>query len=148
MTPLNKQNVESISQSKRRKFNDGQFGTIILQFLVGSLVSLGGAAFAAFAFSSYGRTIGIVHLSIGILGLAVGIYAASSRSWPRQFLITVNVLTIAYSSLSEVLVEVQSLLPLDAALDSLIGTIIAIIMSGAVIYLVSSKSKTQDTATN
>jgi hypothetical protein len=108
-----------------------------LQFLVGVLVTIGGAAFATLASSSFGRSLGLVHLSIGLIALAGGFIALSTKSWSWQFLLVINVLTIAYSSSSEGLVQMDSLLPLFASLASLIGTIIAIIMSGAIISLLA-----------
>jgi hypothetical protein len=38
--------------------------------LVGGLVTLGGASFALFAVDSFGMELGLIHLTIGLVGLA------------------------------------------------------------------------------
>ncbi|HKW04331.1 MAG TPA: hypothetical protein VJN71_03430 [Nitrososphaerales archaeon] len=112
-------------------------GTLVtvLQFLVGALVTMGGTLFATLALNEYGRSLGIAHLSIGLLALAGGFVAWKRAPWSRSYLLAIDALTIAYSTTSETLVQVQSLLPSYASLGSLIGTVIAIIMSGVIIYL-------------
>ncbi len=124
--------VESVSGNKRP-------AVTVLQFLVGALVTLGGSAFAAFAFTAFGRSLGLTHLSVGVIGIIGGFVALRARSRSWRFLIIINALTIVWSSLSESLVEIDSLLPTSASMDSLIGTIIAIIMSGVIIYLLTRK---------
>ncbi|MHB8566443.1 MAG: hypothetical protein ACYC7D_08590 [Nitrososphaerales archaeon] len=107
---------------------------MVLQFLVGALVTMGGALFATFALNDYGRDLGTVHLSIGLFSLVGGFVAWKRPPWSKFYLLAINALTIAYSTASETLVQVQSLLPSQSSLGSLIGTIIAIIMSAAIIY--------------
>jgi hypothetical protein len=107
---------------------------VTVQFLVGALVTFGGASFVTFAISIYGKSIGSIHLTIGIVGLVGAFLALRPKPWSRNFLIAINGLTIGYSSFSESLVYIQSLLPDTASLGSLIGTIIAIIMSCTIIY--------------
>jgi hypothetical protein len=108
---------------------------IILQFIVGSLVTMGGTLFATFAVNNFGRSLGLIHLSIGLIGLAAGFIAIRGKPWSRTFLLAINGLTIAYSTGSESIVQLQSLLPSTSSLRSLIGTVIAIIMSGTILYL-------------
>lgn len=110
----------------------------ILQFLVGALVTMGGALFATLAVNNIGRFLGLIHLSIGLIGFAGGFIALREKPWSRTFLFGINVLTIAYSTVSESIVQIQLLLPSYASLGSLIGTIISIIMSGAILYLLLS----------
>ena len=106
--------------------------------MVGGLVTLGGGAFAAFALNDLGRAFGEIHLFLGLVGLATGfVMVLRPKNFPRTLVLAINGITIAYSALSEAAVEAQTLLPSDAAMDSLIGTVIAIIMSAAIIYFVS-----------
>jgi hypothetical protein len=120
-------------------FGNKKTAITVLQFLVGALVTLGGASFATFALSTFGRSLGLAHLSIGVIGIIGGLAALGARPWSWRFLLIINALTVVWSSVSESLVEIDSLLPPSASLDSLIGTIIAIVMSGAIIYLLSRK---------
>jgi hypothetical protein len=108
---------------------------IILQFLVGSLVTFGGAAFTLLAVNPSGTALGLGHLSIGVAGLLVGILAVTRSALPFGTLLAINGVTIAYSLLSVSIAAIQSLLPVPALHDSLIGTFVAVVMSGALIYL-------------
>lgn len=117
-----------------RTSNTKETAVTLLQFLVGALVTMGGTLFAIFALNEYGRSLGIVHLSIGLLALAGGFVAWKRSAWSRSYLLAVDALMIAYSTMSETLVKVQSLLPSPASVGSLIGTVIAIVMGAAIIY--------------
>jgi hypothetical protein len=108
---------------------------IALQFLVGGLVTVGGTLFAALAVNSFGTGLGLIHLSIGVIGILSGVAFLQAKPRSRSLLLAINAVTIAYSSFSESIVEIQSLLPSFASIGSLIGTVIAIIMSFAVIAL-------------
>ncbi len=108
----------------------------VLQFLVGGLVTFGGASFAFLAVNSFGTALGLIHLTIGLVGLfAAFLTLMSDASWLGGFLIAINAVTIAYSSLSESVAEVESLLPGFTATGSLVGTVVAIVMSFTIIYL-------------
>jgi hypothetical protein len=111
---------------------------IILQILVGSIVALGGFAFASFAIGQFGMALGIIHFSVGVTELITGFYMLRTRSALRRVLLATNGITIGYSTFSESLVQLDSLLPAGPSLDSMVGTIIAIAMSCVVIYYVWS----------
>jgi hypothetical protein len=55
----------------------------VLQFLVGALVTIGGTLFATFALNGYARTLGFIHLEIGLLALAGGFVAMNRVLWSR-----------------------------------------------------------------
>lgn len=104
--------------------------------MVGGLVTLGGGAFTAFALNDLGRALGEIHLFLGLAGLAAGfVVALHPKNFPRPLVLGINAITIAYSAFTEGVVEMQSLLPSSAAMDSLIGTAFAIIMSAVIIYV-------------
>jgi len=104
--------------------------------LVGGLVTFGGASFAFLAVNSFGTALGLIHLTIGLVGLFGALLTLKSdASWLRGFLISINVVTVAYSSLSESVAEVESLLPGFASTGSLVGTVVAVVMSFAIVYL-------------
>jgi hypothetical protein len=106
----------------------------ILQFFVGGLVTLGGAAYASSGTYPIGTALGSVHLVIGITGLFGGYFFLKRKAWSRKFLIEMNSLTIAYSLFAESLAELYAYLPRGIN-DALIGTIIAIIVSSVIIYM-------------
>ena len=113
----------------------------ILQFLVGGLVTFGGFEFARNAVYPFGTALGLIHLSIGLAGLAIAFVMLRARSLnPRNLVLGINAITIAYSSLSESMVYIESLLG-SVALDSLIGTIIAIVISLTVIYILLTSGR-------
>lgn len=111
---------------------------VALQFFVGGLVTLGGAAFARSGTYPVGTALGLVHLAIGLTGLFAGYAALKRKAWSRRFLISINALTIFYSAFAETLAEVYDYLP-PGVTDALIGTIIAIIASFVIIYLLLTK---------
>ncbi len=115
---------------------------VALQFFVGGLVTLGGAAFATFGTYPLGTVLGLVHLLVGLTGLLAGFAMLRKGPWPRTFLIAINGMTICYSALSETLAQIYALLP-PGITDSLIGTVVAILASSAIIYLLVSASARQ-----
>lgn len=106
----------------------------VLQFFVGGLVTLGGAAFTIGGTYPVGTALGSVHLAVGLIGLYAGYVFVTRKSWSRQFLIAVNTITIIWSVLAESLAEIYAYLPRGIN-DALIGTIVAVIVSGVIIYM-------------
>ncbi|MDG6998725.1 MAG: hypothetical protein JRN15_06395 [Nitrososphaerota archaeon] len=109
----------------------------ILQFFVGGLVTLGGAAYARSGTYPFGTAMGLVHLAVGLTGLFAGYSFLRRKHWSQNFLIGINYLTIGYSAFSETIAEIYALLP-PGINDALIGTIIAIIVSATIIYILFS----------
>jgi uncharacterized protein YqgC (DUF456 family) len=62
--------------------------------------------------------------------LTVGIFQL------RGFLVAINVVTVVYSLFSETLAETESLLRGSDLIGSLIGTLVAVVMSAVILYLV------------
>jgi hypothetical protein len=106
-----------------------------LQFFVGALVTLGGAAFAEDGAYPIGTALGSVHLVVGILGLVGGYGVYKRKDWSKSYLVAINAVTIAYSAFAETLAEVYAYLP-QGINDALIGTIVAIVVSAAIVYMV------------
>jgi hypothetical protein len=107
---------------------------IALQFFLGGLVTLGGVAFAKDGTYPIGTALGFVHLAVGLMGLVAGFAILKRKSWSRGFLIGINSVTIVYSAFAESLAEIYAYLT-PGINDALIGTVIAIIVSGVIIYL-------------
>ncbi len=112
-----------------------------LQFFVGGLVTLGGVAYTRGGTYPIGTTLGAVHLAVGLTGLYAGYAFFKRKSWSQKFLIAINAVTIAWSTLAESLAEIYAYLPRGIN-DALIGTIIAVIVSGVIILLLSNIGKT------
>jgi hypothetical protein len=134
----------SYKASKRRQTSTEKNRQIIaiLQFFVGGLVTLGGAAFATGGTYPIGTALGSVHLVVGFLGLLGGFVLMTRKPWSRNFLVIVNFLTIAYSAFAESLAEIYAYLPRGIN-DALVGTIIAIIVSGVILYMIRKGPSTE-----
>jgi hypothetical protein len=109
-----------------------------LQFFVGGLVVIGGAAFARNGTYPLGTVLGLIHLAVGLTGLFAGYAFLRRKVWSRRLLIAINGVIIAYSTFSESLAQVYALLP-PGINESLIGTVLAIVVSAAILYLLLSK---------
>lgn len=114
-----------------------------LQFFVGALVTLGGAAFASFGTYPVGTLLGLVHLAVGILGLFGGYYFMKRKSWANKFLIGINVLTISYTVFSETLAQVYDYLT-PGINDSLIGSIVAIVVSAVILFIMIKQDQASE----
>jgi hypothetical protein len=132
--------VETRSAYKSRDTSAGQTNRTLvtaLQFFNGALVILGGLGFAASATYPVGTALGVVHLLVGLVDLFAGYAFLKREPYSRRLLIAINAVTIAYSAFSESLAEVYALMTPGIG-DALIGTIIAIVVSIAIIYLLES----------
>jgi hypothetical protein len=106
-----------------------------LQFFVGALVTLGGLGYANTAAYPVGTTLGLIHIVIGLVGLYAGYSFLKRRKGSARLLLWINGVTIVYSAFSEGAAEIYALMTPGIG-DALIGTIIAIIVSAVIIYLV------------
>lgn len=122
-----------VGNEKRREI------VTVLQFFVGALVTLGGAAFARFGTYPVGTALGLVHLVVGVSGLFGGYYFMKRKPWANKLLIGTNALTISYTAFSETLAQVYDYLT-PGITDSLIGSIIAVVVSAIILYLVTRKN--------
>ena len=114
----------------------------ILQFFVGGLVTLGGAAYARGGVYPLGTILGLIHLCVGLVGLIGGYAFLRRKSWSREFLIAIDIVTAIYSTFSESAAQIYALLP-PGINDSLIGTVVAIIACFVILFLLfSNKNKT------
>ena len=99
-----------------------------------------GLGYATSATYPVGTALGVVHLLVGLIGLFAGYAFLKRKAHSRRLLVAINGVTIAYSAFSESLAEVYALMTPGVG-EALIGTIIAIVVSVAIIYLlVSNKS--------
>jgi hypothetical protein len=123
-------------RSKVSSSGDGTRRVLItaLQFFTSALVVIGGTAFAEDATYPVGTILGLIHLFAGLAGLIAGFAFVKRMDWSRRAVIVTNVVIIVYSAFSETLAQIYAFLPQGVG-DALIGTIIAIIVSAAILYL-------------
>ncbi|HEV2389205.1 MAG TPA: hypothetical protein VGS04_00625, partial [Nitrososphaerales archaeon] len=108
-----------------------------LQFFDGGLVTLGGLGYAGSATYPVGTALGLVHLLVGLTAVFAGYAFLKRKAYSRRFLIAINGVTIAYSAFSEAAAEIYALMTPGIG-DALIGTIVAIVVSIAIICLLAS----------
>jgi len=109
-----------------------------LQFFVGGLVILGGLGYASSATYPVGTALGLIHLVVGLVGLFAGYAFLKRKAWSAPFLVAINIVTIVYSAFSESAAEIFALMTPGIG-DALIGTIVAIIVSSVIVYMVLSR---------
>ena len=105
----------------------------VLQLIVGGIVVLGGIALINFSVDAIGKALGIVHAILGVLGLSAGILLWIRKGRARTLTISANALIIAFSAASELVLSATSSLPSDQFVDSIIGTVAAIVIGAVVI---------------
>ncbi len=105
----------------------------LLQLIVGGIVVLGGIALINFSVDAIGKALGIVHAILGVLGLSAGILLWIRKGRARTLTISANALIIAFSAASELVLSATSSLPSDQFVDSIIGTVAAIVIGAVVI---------------
>jgi hypothetical protein len=132
-----KARVPSVNQMDREL-------VIALQFFDGALVTVGGLGYASSATYPVGTALGVIHLLVGLVGVFAGYAFFRRKTYSRRFLFAICGVTIAYSAFSETLAEVYALMTPGIG-EALVGTIIAIFVGVAIIYLlVANKSLGRD----
>jgi len=122
--------------STSRADNETRRGLVTaLQFFNGGLVTLGGLGYANAATYPVGTALGLVHFAIGLAALYAAYAFLRRKQGSAHLLLWINGVTIAYGALSESAAEIFALMTPGIG-DALIGTIVAIIVSAAIIYLV------------
>jgi hypothetical protein len=104
----------------------------ILELIAGGIVLLGGAALIYFSVDSLGEALGIIHSTLGIMGISAGflLWAKTKGSWTLTVL--TNLLIIAFSLASELVLSVTSSLPRGPFVDSIVGTVVAVLIAAVV----------------
>ena len=95
---------------------------------------MGGLGYASSATYPVGTALGAIHLLVGLTALFAGYAFLRRKAYSRRFLFAINAVTIAYSAFSEAAAEIYALMTPGIG-DALIGTIVAIVVSVAIIYL-------------
>jgi len=139
--------TRSVHLSRAREAPSGERRELLtaLQFFVGGLVTLGGVGYAKSATYPVGTALGVIHLVVGLTGLFAGYAFFKREPHSRRLLVAINLVTIIYSAFSESAAEIYALMPPGIG-DALIGTIIAIVVSASIIYLLASSPSLGRTA--
>jgi len=104
-----------------------------LEFIVGAIILFGGAALVVLAGNLVDTTLGAVHMVLGLLAFPVGYGLLTGKSWSWAFALTLNTVSILFSAASEIVV-VTSVSTTQVIVGSVGGTIVAILISLAIIY--------------
>ena len=109
---------------------------LFFELIVGLIIFLGGTALTVLATD---KILGIIHVGLGFLAfpVAYGLWRRDSLAWNAALLL--NLASILYSTVSEIIVVNGVLLPGNALQGSIGGTIVAIIISLAMVILLAQE---------
>ena len=105
---------------------------VVLEIVAAGIVFFGGIALTYFGTE---KVLGLVHASLGLLGFPVAYGLWRRCCWAFAATMILNLATILYSTLSEIIAFNGVLVTPEALQGSLVGTIIAITISIAIIIL-------------
>ncbi|HVH15157.1 MAG TPA: hypothetical protein VNA15_05495 [Candidatus Angelobacter sp.] len=94
----------------------------VLEFTVGGIVVLGGAALVYFSMDSTGMSLGIVHAILGLVAFPAEYLLLRGNAIARTLTLGVDGAIIAFSIASEVILSTTSSLRSRPFADSVIGT--------------------------
>jgi uncharacterized membrane protein YccC len=97
---------------------------------------LGGVALIYFSVDATGKALGIVHATLGLMGLVAGVLLWTKRNGSWTLTVWANVLIIVFSTASEAVLSGTGSLPSDQFVDSIIGTVVAIVIAVVVTILI------------
>src|SRR2546427_2035774 len=106
----------------------------VLEFIVGGIVLLGGAALVYFSIDATGKTLGIVHAFLGLMAFPAGYLLLMGKARAQVLTLGIDVAIIAFSTGSEVILSTTGSLASGPLTDSIIGTTMAVFLSAAKAY--------------
>jgi len=106
----------------------------VLEFVVGGIVMLGGAALVYFSIDATGISLGISHAILGLLAFPAGYLLLSGNARARTLTLGVDAVIIAFSIASEIILSTTSSLPSGPFADSVIGTAVAVLITALIVY--------------
>ncbi len=106
----------------------------VLEFIVGGIVVLGATALLYFSTDSTGTSLGIVHAVLGLSAFPVGYLLLTSKARARSLTLGVNAAIIAFSTVSEIVLSATGSLPSGPFIDSIVGTVVAVLIAGVIMY--------------
>ena len=106
----------------------------VLEFVVGGIVVLGGGALVYFSIDSTGMSLGIVHAILGLMAFPAGYLLLTGGARARTLTLGVDAVIIAFSIASEIILSTTSSLPSGPFADSVIGTVLAVLIAALIVY--------------
>ena len=106
----------------------------VLEFVVGGIVVLGGAALVYFSIDSTGVSLGIVHAILGLIAFPAGYLLLTGSARARVLTLGVDAAIVAFSTASEIILSTTSSLPSGPFADSVIGTAVAVLIAVLIVY--------------
>jgi len=106
----------------------------ILEFIVGGIVVLGGAALVYFSIDSTGLSLGISHAILGLMAFPAGYLLLTGSARARTLTLGIDAVVIAFSTASEIILSTTSSLPSGPFTDSVIGTAVAVLIAALIVY--------------
>ena len=106
----------------------------VLEFIVGGIVVLGGAALVYFSIDLTGMSLGIVHAILGLMAFPAGYLLLTGRARARTLTLGVDAVIIAFSTASEIILSTTSSLPSGPFADLVIGTAVAVLIAALIVY--------------
>jgi hypothetical protein len=120
----------------------------VLEFIVGGIVVLGGAALVYFSTDATGKSLGIVHAVLGQMAFPAGYLLLTGKARARTLTLGVDAAIIAFSTISEIILSTTGSLTSGPFADSIIGTAVAILIATVIMYRLMSPSATLLRAAN
>jgi len=106
----------------------------VLEFIVGGIVVLGGAALVYFSTDATGKSLGIVHTVLGLMAFPAGYLLLTDKARARVLALGVDAAIIAFSTVSEIILSVTGSLPSGPFVDSIAGTAVVVLIAAAIAY--------------
>jgi hypothetical protein len=120
----------------------------LLEFIVGGIVVLGGAALVYFSTDVTGMSLGVVHATLGLMAFPAGYLLLTGKAGARSLTLGVNSAIIAFSTVSELILSMTGSLPTGPYIDSIVGTIVAVVIAAAIMFqLMSPRPRSQQATT-
>ena len=126
--------ITEADTSRHQRISQRQVLLAVLEFVVGGVVVLGGAALVYFSIDSTGKSLGIVHAILGIIAFPAGYLLLTGKARARTLTLGVDTAIIAFSTLSEIVLFTTSSLPSGPFADSVIGTAVAVLVAALIMY--------------
>jgi hypothetical protein len=109
----------------------------VLEFFVGGIVVLGGAALVYFSTDTTGMSLGIVHSVLGLMAFPAGYLLLTGKARARALTLGVDAAIIVFSIMSEIILSTTRSLPSGPFFDSIVGTAVAVLIAAVIVYRLS-----------
>jgi len=112
----------------------------VLEFIVGGIVVLGGAALVYFSNDATGMSLGVVHAILGLSAFPAAFLLLTGKVGARTLALGVDAVIIVFSSVSEIILSTKGSLSSGPFFDSIVGTAVAVLIAALIVYLLMDPS--------